>query len=169
MPRRTLLALLGVGATLAAPTAVGAKPYQHHPNATARGSAGGAATADSVATSAARAVLRRGGNAVDATVAAAAVLGVTEPFSSGIGGGGFMLIRTPRGEITTIDSREKAPDAMRPDSFIENGTALTFSNARYSGLSGGVPGTVAGWDRALRRYGTWSLPRVLQPGIEVAR
>jgi gamma-glutamyltranspeptidase / glutathione hydrolase len=169
MPRRTLLALLGVGATLAAPTAVGAKPYQHHPNATARGSAGGAATVDSVATSAAIRVLRRGGNAVDAAVTAAAVLGVTEPFSSGIGGGGFMVIRTPAGKITTIDSREKAPAAMRPDSFIENGKPLAFNDARYSGLSGGVPGTVAGWQRALRRYGTWSLRRTLRPAISVAR
>src|SRR5919107_5919279 len=139
MPRRTLLALLGVGATLAAPTAVGAKPYQHHPNATARGSAGGAATVDSVATSAAIRVLKRGGNAVDAAVAAAAVLGVTEPFSAGVGGGGFMVIRTPDGDVTTIDSREESPAAMEPDSFYPAGDS--FAKARYSGLSAGVPGT----------------------------
>ena len=114
-------------------------------------------------------MLRRGGNAVDATVAAAAVLGVTEPFSCGIGGGGFMVIRTPSGKVTTIDSREESPSAMQPDSFIENGTPLTFNEARYSGLSAGVPGTVAGWERALRRYGSWSLRRALRPGIEVAR
>jgi len=168
MPRRTLIALLGVSAALAAPTAVGAAPYQHTTQPVAEGTGGAAATVDSVATSAATDVLRRGGNAVDAAVAAAAVLGVTEPFSCGIGGGGFMLIRTG-GEVTTIDSREKAPAAMRPDSFFENGAPLTFNDARYSGLSGGVPGTVAGWERALRRYGTWSLGRTLQPAIDVAR
>ena len=124
---------------------------------------------DSVATGAARDVLRRGGNAVDAAVAAAAVLGVTEPFSCGIGGGGFMVIRTPRGKVTTIDSREKAPAAMRPDSFFENGAPLAFADARYSGLSGGVPGTVAGWETALRKYGSWSFARVLRPAIDVAR
>ena len=169
MPRRHLLALLGIGAVLATPSVVAANPYQHTKQPTAEGTGGAAATVDSVATSAARDVLRRGGNAVDAAVAAAAVLGVTEPFSSGIGGGGFMLIRTPHGELTTIDSREKAPASMRPDSFFENGAALEFNDARYSGLSGGVPGTVAGWDRALHRYGTWSLRRVLQPGIDVAQ
>src|SRR5215212_5133440 len=137
MPRRTMLVLLAVSALLAAPTAVGAAPYQHVTQPTAQGTGGAAATVDSVATGAARDVLRRGGNAVDAAVAAAAVLGVTEPFSSGVGGGGFMLIRTPQGKITTIDSREKAPAAMRPNSFFENGEPLAFADARYSGLSGG--------------------------------
>ena len=169
MPKRTMLALLGVGATLAAPVAVSAAPYQHKPNATAQGTGGAAATVDSVATRAARGVLARGGNAVDAAVAAAAVLGVTEPYSAGIGGGGFMVIRRPNGKVVTIDSREKAPAAMRPDSFIENGTPLPMSDARYSGLSAGVPGTVAGWAKALNRYGTWRFKRVLAPAIDVAR
>ena len=80
-----------------------------------------------------------------------------------------MVIRTPGGKVTTIDSREESPGAMRPDSFIEDGTPLTLNEARYSGLSAGVPGTVAGWERALRRYGSWSLRRALRPGIEVAR
>ena len=169
MPRRTLLGLLATIAVLAVPTAVGAAPYSHQPNATATGSGGAAATVDSVATSAATDVLRRGGNAVDAAVAAAAVLGVTEPFSCGIGGGGFMVIRTPHGKITTIDSREESPAAMRPDSFFENGAVLNFENARWSGLSAGVPGTVAGWEDALRKHGSWSMRRVLAPAIDVAR
>jgi len=169
MSMRILPALLGVSAVLAAPVAAAGAPYQHTPNATAQGSGGAAATVDSVATGAARDVLRRGGNAVDAAVAAAAVLGVTEPYSSGIGGGGFMVIRRPNGKVTTIDSREKAPARMRPDSFIENGTALAFNDARYSGLSAGVPGTPAGWAKALRKYGTWRFKQVLAPAIDVAR
>jgi len=169
MPRRTLLGVLATIAVLAAPVAAGAAPYTHTTQPVATGSGGSAATVDSVATTAATNVLREGGNAVDAAVAAAAVLGVTEPFSAGIGGGGFMLIRTPDGETTTIDSREKAPAAMQPDSFMENGTPLAFNDARYSGLSGGVPGTVAGWDNALDEYGTWSLKRTLEPAIDVAR
>jgi gamma-glutamyltranspeptidase / glutathione hydrolase len=136
---------------------------------TAVGRDGGAATVDALGTQAAVDTLRRGGNAVDAAVAAAGVLGVVEPFSCGIGGGGFMVIRTPKGEVTTIDARELSPKAMRPDSFMENGAALAFNDARYSGLSAGVPGTVAGWDRALDRYGTLGFEDVLLPAIRVAR
>src|SRR5919107_624273 len=112
---------------------------------TAIGKDGGAASVDALGTQAAIDTLRKGGNAVDAAVAAAGVLGVVEPFSCGIGGGGFMVIRTRDGEVTTIDSRELSPEAMRPDSFMEGGEALAFDDARYSGLSAGVPGTVAGW------------------------
>ena len=169
MRRGTLFALLAVGAALALPVAAGADPYEHTTQPTAVGTGGAAATVDSVATGAARDVLRRGGNAVDAAVAAAAVLGVTEPFSCGIGGGGFMVIRTPKGKVTTIDSRETAPARMRPDSFFENGAVLPFNDARYSGLSAGTPGTPAAWEAALKRYGSWDLRRALAPAIDVAR
>src|SRR5918992_3881382 len=135
---------------------------------TAVGKDGGAATVDALGTQAAIDTLKRGGNAVDAAVAAAGVLGVVEPFSCGIGGGGFMVIRTRHGKVTTIDSRELSPRKMRPDSFLENGVPLPFNDARYSGLSAGVPGTVAGWDRALDEYGTKDFDDVLEPGIRVA-
>src|SRR5215213_11045298 len=142
------------GAALLIPQSAGAAiPKQP----TAIGKGGAAATVDLKGTRAAIRTLRRGGNAVDAAVAAAGVLGVVEPFSCGIGGGGFMVIRTAKGRITTIDAREESPAAMRPEAFMENGAALVFNEARYSGLSAGIPGTVAGWQRALRRYGTWSL------------
>ena len=141
---------------------------QNQKQPTAVGSGGAAATVDLDGTRAAIQALRDGGNAVDAAVAAASVLGVTEPFSCGIGGGGFMVIRTARGKVTTIDGREESPAAMRPDSFWENGTPLPFDDARFTGMSAGIPGTPATWDLALRRYGTWSLARALQPGIRVA-
>jgi gamma-glutamyltranspeptidase/glutathione hydrolase len=136
---------------------------------TAVGSGGAAASVDVNGTRAAIQALRNGGNAVDAAVAAASVLGVTEPFSCGIGGGGFMVIRTAKGKVTTIDGREESPQAMQPDSFWEGGAPLAFNEARYSGMSAGIPGTPATWDRALKRYGTWSLARALRPGIRVAR
>src|ERR687896_2747495 len=137
--------------------------------AVAVGTGGAAATVDPLASQAAIRVLDQGGNAVDAAVAAAAVLGVTEPYSCGIGGGGFMVIRSADGKVTTIDAREKAPAAMRPNAFIENGAQLAFNDARYSGLSVGVPGTVRGWNVALNRYGMMSLAELLRPAIAVAR
>jgi gamma-glutamyltranspeptidase / glutathione hydrolase len=166
---RRLLCTLAVPAALAAPAAVSAEPFQHVPQPVATGSGGAAATVDGVATSAAVQALRDGGSAVDAAVTAAAVLGVTEPFSCGIGGGGFMVVRTPGGAISTIDSRETAPAAMHPQSLWENGAPLPFNDARYSGLSAGVPGTVAGWQQALERYGTFSMAQAVRPAIEVAR
>jgi gamma-glutamyltranspeptidase / glutathione hydrolase len=167
--KRRVLTVAVVAAALAAPVAQASHGDEFVKEPTAVGSGGAAGTVDLLATKAAIDTLKRGGNAVDATVAAAGVLGVTEPFSAGIGGGGFMVIRTPHGKVTTIDGREKAPDAMRPDSFFENGVALSFENARWSGLSAGVPGTVAQWDEALDRYGTISLRKALQPGTDVAR
>jgi gamma-glutamyltranspeptidase/glutathione hydrolase len=136
---------------------------------TSIGTGGAAASVEKLATQAGIDILRRGGNAVDAAVATAAVLGVTEPFSCGVGGGGFMVVRSANGSVTTIDGRETAPAAMHPTSFWENGTPLPFNDARYSGLSVGVPGTVETWVDALNEFGTMSLAEVLAPAIHVAR
>ena len=155
-----LLCLAAMGPALAATAPTGPP--------TATGQGGAAATVERLATDVAIQVLREGGNAVDSSVAAAAVLGLTEPFSAGIGGGGFMLIRTSDGRVTTIDHRETAPHAMGPTSFFENGRPLGFNDARYSGLSVGVPGTVAGWATALARYGTRSLSDMLRPATHLA-
>jgi gamma-glutamyltranspeptidase/glutathione hydrolase len=169
-PLRWIAVLLVVGVgVLAAQVGALADAGQHGPP-TAIGTGGAAATVDVLATQAAVDTLRQGGNAVDAAVAAAAVLGVTEPFSCGVGGGGFMVLyRAGDDEVTTIDGRESAPAAMRPDSFWENGRPLPFNDARFSGLSVGVPGTVETWDEALARYGTISLADALAPAIRVAR
>src|SRR5688572_12781134 len=152
--------LIGSGPVVARPP----EPILKTPTAT--GTGGAAATVDLLGTRAAIDVLRAGGNAVDAAVAAAAVLGVVEPFSCGIGGGGFMTIyRAKDRSVHTIDHREAAPATMRPDSFFANGAVLPFNDARYSGLSVGVPGTVRGWKEALRRFGTRPLGTLLVPAI----
>jgi gamma-glutamyltranspeptidase/glutathione hydrolase len=165
-----LIAFAAVVAALATPGSVAAQPGAHVPNPTAVGTGGAAATADSLATDAAIKALERGGNAVDAAVAAASVLSVVEPFFCGIGGGGFMVIyNADDGSVTTIDGRETAPAAMRPDSFFEHGAPLPFAAARWSGLSAGVPGTVSMWEQALDRYGTTSLAKAVAPGIAAAR
>jgi gamma-glutamyltranspeptidase / glutathione hydrolase len=159
----TAAAALALGIGAAADVGSGSGPP------TSIGHGGAAASVERLATQAAIGTLGKGGNAIDAAIAAAGVLGVTEPFSCGIGGGGFMVIRTADGKVTTIDGRETAPAAMTPTSFWENGAALSFNDARFSGLSVGVPGTVATWVEALEKYGTMSLADVLQPGIHVAR
>jgi gamma-glutamyltranspeptidase/glutathione hydrolase len=169
MSIRARCSLLAIAVTLTAvPTAPAAAPLSGPATSTGRG--GAAATVDRLATQAAISTLRRGGNATDAAVTAAAVLGVTEPFSCGIGGGGFMLSYDARSHsVSSIDHRETAPAAMGPDSFMENGKPLAFNDARYSGMSVGVPGTVRGWAAALRRNGTISLADALKPAIKVAR
>jgi gamma-glutamyltranspeptidase/glutathione hydrolase len=164
--RSVVAAAVAAGAIAA--LAPASAPASDPPTSVGRG--GAAATVDRLATQAAIDTLRRGGNATDAAVTAAAVLGVTEPFSCGIGGGGFMVSFDARaGKVTTLDQRERAPLAMAPDAFFENGAPLAFDDARYSGLSVGVPGTLRGWQRALRRHGTISLARALAPAIRVAR
>jgi gamma-glutamyltranspeptidase/glutathione hydrolase len=170
MLRSPLGVLLAAVLTLAlAPGAAAESPAPSGP-ASSAGKGGAAATVERLATQAAIDALRRGGNAVDGAVTAAAVLGVTEPFSCGIGGGGFMLAYDARSRrAVTIDHRETAPAGMATDAFIEGGAPLPFNDARYSGRSVGVPGTVDGWATALRRHGTISLAEALAPAGRLAR
>src|SRR5512139_2069925 len=135
------------------------------------GYGGAVATVDADASRSAIEVLRRGGNAVDAAVAAAATLGVTEPYVAAIGGGGFFTYYDPHTRrVHTIDGRETAPAAMGEKAFIDpaTGRPLPFPEAVTSGLSVGVPGSVAQWHQALRRFGTRELGDVLHPAIAVA-
>ncbi|MCD5342818.1 gamma-glutamyltransferase [Arthrobacter sp. AK04] len=137
----------------------------------ATGYGGAVSTVDLDASEAAIKILRRGGNAVDAAVAAAATLGVTEPYSAGIGGGGyFVYYDAETEEVSTIDGRETAPAEMPEDAFInpEDSKPYSFKKQATSGISVGVPGTPATWERALERWGRLSLEDVLKPAITVA-
>jgi gamma-glutamyltranspeptidase / glutathione hydrolase len=135
----------------------------------ATGTGGAVATISEKASESALAILNKGGNAIDAAVAAAATLGVTDPFSCGIGGGGFMVIYLAKeGRVITIDHRETAPASFSPSVFLENGRPVDFDTAVASGAAVGVPGTVRGWHEALERYGTMSFKQVLAPAIQVA-
>jgi gamma-glutamyltranspeptidase / glutathione hydrolase len=167
--RRLLLPVLAA-ALVAAPAAAHQAPAPTK-QPTAVGVGGGAATVDPQATQAAIDVLRRGGNAVDAAIGAAGVLGVVEPYSCGIGGGGFMTVYSARdGKVHTIDSRETAPAKMDAGSETKGFLGLqSFESQRVSGMSVGVPGTLRAWQQALRDFGTWPLRRALQPGIAAAQ
>ena len=140
--------------------------------ATARGYGGAVSTVDPEASAAAIEVLRDGGNAADAAVAAAATLGVTEPYSAGIGGGGYFLFYNAKtGRVGTIDGRETAPARMPRNAFIDPKTGKPYNftpELVTSGVSVGVPGTPATWERALKRWGTMDLDDALEPAIDVA-
>jgi gamma-glutamyltranspeptidase/glutathione hydrolase len=112
-------------------------------------------------------MLAAGGNAIDATVAAAFAIGVTQPFSTGLGGGSFMLIRLAGGEVVAIDGRETAPGAADRDMYLRPGVAEDASS--YGALAIGTPGMVAGLALALERYGTLTLAEVMAPAIRLAR
>ncbi|MCU1563949.1 MAG: gamma-glutamyltransferase [Arthrobacter sp.] len=138
----------------------------------ATGYGGAVSTVDPEASAAAIEVLHDGGNAADAAVAAAATLGVTEPYSAGIGGGGyFVFYDAKRGRVGTIDGRETAPAVMPHDAFTDPATGQPYRftpELVTSGVSVGVPGTPATWERALDRWGTVSLHDALEPAIDVA-
>jgi gamma-glutamyltranspeptidase/glutathione hydrolase len=158
--------------TLLPTTNAAATPPAPDRQPTATGFGGAVSSLDPYATEAGLSVLRRGGNAVDAAVAASAMLGLTRPYDGSIGGGGFFVIRDGEtGEVTTIDSREAAGGDVTPEHFLdpETGRPLNFTQARRSGLSVGVPGLVRGWDYALAEYGTMDLAKVLRPAITQAR
>lgn len=113
------------------------------------------ATANPVATEAGLAVLKRGGSAVDAAVAIQTVLGLVEPQSSGLGGGGFMVYYDARTRTTTAyDGREVAPKGAMDRLFIgDDGKPLPFFDAVLGGISTGVPGAIAMLDQAHRDHG----------------
>jgi gamma-glutamyltranspeptidase/glutathione hydrolase len=161
-PVNALSASLLLAIVLAAPPTFAKPPVS-------TGTGGAAATISEKASHAAITILNQGGNAIDAAVAAAATLGVTDPFSCGIGGGGFMVIYLAKDKrVVTIDHRETAPASFTPAVFQDNGKPIDFDTAVASGASVGVPGTVRGWHEALERYGTMSFKQVLAPAIQVA-
>jgi gamma-glutamyltranspeptidase/glutathione hydrolase len=163
-----LILLAAFGLALPASEALGAKTVKQP---TATGTGGAVATVDLDASQVGMQVLKEGGNATDAAVATAAALGVTEPYSCGIGGGGFIVVYDAGSEsVSTFDSRETAPAAIEPDNFIDprTGETIPFGERVTSGLGVGVPGTIRGWEQALDESGSKPLSELLQPSIRLA-
>jgi gamma-glutamyltranspeptidase/glutathione hydrolase len=129
-----------------------------------------AAVANPYATDAAATMLARGGHAVDAAIAAHAVLGLVEPESSGLGGGGFMVLyEAESGEVRFLDGRETAPMAASIDMFMNDGEPMPYLQAWQSGRAVGVPGAVALYKLAHDRYGQLDWAEIFQPAIDLAR
>ncbi|MYS88833.1 MULTISPECIES: gamma-glutamyltransferase [Streptomyces] len=134
------------------------------------GYGGAVSSVDRDASAAGIEVLRKGGNAVDAAVATAAALGVTEPYSAGVGGGGYFVYYDAKSRtVHTIDGRETAPLTADKNLFVENGKPIPFADAVSSGLSVGTPGSPATWQTALDKWGSKPLAGVLQPAERLAR
>lgn len=125
--------------------------------------------ADPRAAEAGAEILRKGGNATDAALAVLLALTVVEPQSSGIGGGGFLVLDDGKGHLMTLDGREKAPKAATPDWFKVGDRYLTTAEAIPGGKSVGVPGNVSMMAEAHRLHGKLKWREIFQPAIRLAR
>jgi gamma-glutamyltranspeptidase/glutathione hydrolase len=120
------------------------------------------------ASGAGAAIMREGGNAVDAAVAVGFALAVVHPSAGNLGGGGFMLYRTAKGEMHFLDFREKAPAAASRNMFLDKQGNVS-EQIRFGYRAAAVPGTVAGFVDAERRWGKLGLAKVMEPAIRLAR
>ena len=127
------------------------------------------ASAHPLATAAGMQVLKEGGNAFDAAIAVSAALAVVEPYSSGLGGGGYYLLHVARdGHDVMVDGRETAPGAASHDMYLDKSGDLKTSSVRRGALSAGIPGTPAALVDMVR-YGRLTLAQDLAPAIALAR
>lgn len=183
MDKNTLRRLLGTGLAVVLLSSCGAPKNEplwspmaedgtlKRDERSAVGAHGMVSTSNVYATMAGLEILEKGGNAVDAAVAAAYALGVSEPYTSGLGGGGFLLLHTAGGEDYFLDYRETAPMAQDAYTWLgEDGELLCETVTYLGGLSVGVPGMVAGMEYALEHYGSGTLTRreIMQPAIDLA-
>ncbi len=153
-------ALLALGLAACA-TGAGAEPPARHDMI---------AAANPLAAEAGRDMLRRGGSAVDAAIAAQMVLNLVEPESSGIGGGAIMVLWSAKEhKVTSFDGRETAPQAAKPDRFLDAaGKPQSYFDALVGGRSVGVPGVLRMLDLAHRRYGKLPWADLFAPAIQLA-
>lgn len=139
----------------------------HHPVWAADGMV---ASQEALATQIGVDIMQQGGNAIDAAVAVGYALAVTLPRAGNLGGGGFMLVYlADKQRAIAIDYREVAPQSAYPDMFLDDDGNPDSQLSRFHGLAIGVPGTVLGFELALEKYGTMSLPQVMAPAIKLAR
>jgi gamma-glutamyltranspeptidase/glutathione hydrolase len=114
-------------------------------------------------------ILKKGGNAVDAAVAVQFALAVTFPEAGNIGGGGFMVYRSAKGEANTLDFREKAPAAASPNMYLDSAGNVVNGMSLSTHQASGVPGAVAGMVEAHSKYGRLKWEELVQPAIDLAR
>jgi gamma-glutamyltranspeptidase / glutathione hydrolase len=125
-------------------------------------------TSQHLASDVGAAILRQGGNAIDAAVAVGYALAVTHPCCGNLGGGGFMTIHLAGGKNTFINFRERAPLAAHPDMFLDAQGKVVSSRSLDGYLAVGVPGTVMGLEMARQKYGTLPRAVLIAPAIKLA-
>jgi gamma-glutamyltranspeptidase/glutathione hydrolase len=157
--RRSLAALAALAVIGSAATAHAQAPHRDM-----------IAAANPLAAEAGREILRRGGSAVDAAIAAQLVLNLVEPESSGLGGGAIMVLwSASERRVTSFDGRETAPLAAKPDRFLDaQGAPLNYFDALVGGRSVGVPGLLRMLDLAHRRYGKLPWASLFEPALRLA-
>ena len=127
------------------------------------------ASAHPLATAAGMQILDQGGNAFDAAIAVSAALGVVEPYSSGIGGGGFWLLQPHGGEPVVLDGREVAPQAATADMYLDAQGQVVPRLSVDGALAAGIPGAPAAWIHLAQHYGRLRLSQSLAPAIHLAQ
>lgn len=115
------------------------------------------------------AILKKGGNAIDAAIAVQFALAVVYPDAGNIGGGGFMVYRSGSGEAAALDFREKAPANASRNMYLDASGNAIVDKSLYGSLAAGVPGTVDGMAKAYARYGKLPWKELVQPAIDLAR
>ncbi|OTA96310.1 hypothetical protein M434DRAFT_392971 [Hypoxylon sp. CO27-5] len=166
LPRSLLLLLLAVAPSVAVPSQwqpSGQSVLQQH-SSSSPGKRGAVASESKVCSQIGIDLLTQGGNAVDAWVGTQLCVGVIGMYHSGLGGGGFALIRDRTGNYSVIDYREAAPSAAFEDMYRDN-----IIGSVFGGLSVGVPGELRGLEYAHKKYGTLPWKDVVQPAASVAR
>ena len=113
-------------------------------------------------------ILRQGGTAVDAAIAVQFALAVVYPGAGNIGGGGFMVVRTADGKISTLDFREKAPQLASRDMYLDSTGTVIEKLSTHGHRAAGVPGTVDGMIESYKRFGTLPFADLIQPAIDLA-
>ncbi len=168
-PPRTPVAS-GGGQTAAGPAAApqGQEPAPASATDVATGKRGAVTSAEKHATAIGKAVLEKGGNAVDAAVAVGIALGVTHPTAGNIGGGGFMIIQFPDGRSTALDFREMAPGKASRDMYLDKSGNPTM-DSQLGPRAAGIPGNVAGFAMAHKKYGSLPWKELVEPAIALAR
>ena len=153
-----------------APAPAEPAPAAPQPSATdvAIGKSGAITSAEKHATAVGRAVLEKGGNAVDAAVAVGLALSVTHPTAGNIGGGGFMVIQFPDGKATALDFREMAPGKASRDMYLDKQGNPT-QDSRRGPRAAGIPGNVAGFAMAHKKYGSLPWKDLVAPAVALAR